>query len=49
MYAAPLEGADYPIPAGFELWMDGVLYCTARFDQIDVNVGLPNFMFQERQ
>ena len=46
IYAAPLEDAKYLIPAGFELWVDGVLYCTASFEKIDVNPGLPNFLFE---
>ncbi|MFQ3224833.1 MAG: hypothetical protein ACI8Z5_001085 [Lentimonas sp.] len=49
IYAAPLEDAKYPIPAGFDLWVDGVLYCTAAFDQINVNAGLPNFLFKEHE
>ena len=49
IYADPLEDAKYPIPGGFELWVDGVLYCTAVFEKIDVNPGLPNFLFEPRE
>ncbi len=49
IYSAPLEDAKYLIPAGFELLVDGVLYCTASFDKVEVNVGLPNFLFEAEE
>ena len=49
VYAAPLEGCEYPMPSGFELWLDGVLYCTAKFDKIEFNKGLPDFLFEAKE
>lgn len=42
-----MEGLDYPIPSGFELWVDGRLFCTAEFEKIEINRGLMNYLFQE--
>jgi hypothetical protein len=47
-YLPPLEGSEYPLPSGYELIVDGVLYCTAKFDKIDINQGLPNFLFEPK-
>lgn len=46
-FKEPLEGLEYPIPSGFELWVDGRLFCTAEFDTIEVNRGLMNYLFQQ--
>ena len=48
-YLPPLEGSEYALPGGFELHVDGVLYCTATFDQIEINRGLPDFLFEARE
>lgn len=48
-YLPPLEGLEYALPSGFELMVDGVLYCTAMFDKIEVNRGLPDFLFEAKE
>lgn len=42
----PLEDSFYPLPSGFELWVDGQLYCTADFDKVEVNRGLAGYLFR---
>lgn len=46
-YALPLDGLKYPIPAGFELWVDGMLVFTVEFDQVEVNRGLASYLFKQ--
>lgn len=46
-YAEPLEGLKYPIPAGFELFVDGHLFCTAAFDRVEINRGLMSYLFKK--
>lgn len=46
-YLPPLADSTYALPGGFELYVDGVLYCTAQFDQIEINRGLPDFLFRQ--
>lgn len=48
-YLPALEDSDYTLPSGYELHVDGVLYCTAQFDKIEVNRGLPDFLFQAKE
>ena len=43
-YSKPME-TGYPLPSGFELWMDGRLYGKAQFTQCEVNRGLMNYLF----
>ena len=35
----------YPLPSGFELWMDGRLLGKAKFTQCEVNRGLMDYLF----
>ncbi len=46
-FKEPMEGLDYPLPSGFELWVDGRLFCTVEFESVEVNRGLMNYLFQE--
>ena len=48
-YLPPLENSEYALPSGFELHVDGVLYCTAKFDKIETNRGLPDFLFEAKE
>ena len=47
-YLPPIEGGEYALPGGYELMVDGVLYCTAIFEQIEINRGLPDFLFEAK-
>ena len=43
-YSKPME-TGYPLPSGFELWMDGRLLGKAKFTQCEVNRGLMDYLF----
>lgn len=45
-YDSPLAGAVYPIPSGIELLLDGRLFYKVNFDTVDVNKGVPTFLFE---
>lgn len=45
-YDPPLGGSPYPIPSGIELILDGRLYYKVTFDTVDVNKGVPTFLFE---
>lgn len=45
-YDLPLTGAAYPIPSGIELMLDGRLFYKVSFDTVDVNKGVPSFLFE---
>lgn len=45
-YDPPLAGAVYPIPSGIELMLDGRLFYKVSFDSVDVNKGVPSFLFE---
>lgn len=46
-YKEPMGDLEYPIPSGFELWVDGRLFCTVQFETMEINRGLMNYLFQE--
>lgn len=45
-YDPPLQGSVYPIPSGMELMLDGRLFYKVNFDTVDVNKGVPTFLFE---
>ena len=45
-YQEPIGDWAYPLPSGFELWIDGHLFCTVEFDTVEMNPGLVNFLFE---
>lgn len=46
-YDDPLADAKYPIPSGMELLLDGRLYYKVVFEQVEINQGIPSFLFQQ--
>lgn len=49
IYSDPLEASDYPLPAGFELWVDSQLYCAVSLDRYEVNRGLAGYLFKQSE
>ncbi|NQY32226.1 MAG: hypothetical protein HRT56_03540 [Coraliomargarita sp.] len=47
IYSEPMEGLDYQIPSGFELFVDGNLFCKAQFERVLINHGLMSYLFKE--
>jgi len=45
-YTPPAEGAAYSIPSGMELLLDGRLYYKVAFETVEVNHGIPTFLFR---
>lgn len=46
-YDPPLEGSEYPVPGGMELYLDGRLYYNVDFESIRVNQGIASYLFEQ--
>lgn len=45
-YSQPLKGSSYSVPSGIELLLDGQIYYNVRFETVEVNKGIPTFLFR---
>ena len=46
LYDLLLDGSEYPLPSGVELWLDGVLRYHVNSTRVQVNMGLASFLFR---
>lgn len=45
-FSGPKEDGGYPLPSGFELWLDGDKLGEAEFSRYEANVGLMSYLFE---
>ena len=47
-YLSPLPGSEYKLPSGAEVYIDGALYGTTKHEKFEMELIMPDFLFQQR-